>query len=331
MAMKNNLSMPTRRELPDSWYPICRSRQLKRNRPLPIQAFGREWVVFRTGEGRCTAVQRHCCHMGTDLALGEIADNSLRCPLHHWRFDGDGKCIDIPASEIIPPDAKLEKLRCIDKFGIVFAAHGSENLFHFPYFADDFPGTPSASSRTKLISMAASYETVSLNLFDVQHLTTVHKRKLHKPAELFSDSTQHLGIRYSAYNASERIGNHFARWLGLSAADIHVDCWGGNLLLICIQGRRPNFIMALMPVTEYSCQLYLVMVESESNANVMSAIARRIKLELAASLTSAFISEDIRTLSNSRSLAGVLLPDADAEAIRFWAYFNSLPTNGLSA
>jgi nitrite reductase/ring-hydroxylating ferredoxin subunit len=317
--------------LPDSWYPICSSRKLKSDRPMPIQAFGREWVLFRGSDGRCSAVQRYCCHMGTDLALGEVSGNSLRCPLHHWRFDGEGKCVEIPASKTIPPDAKLEKLQCIEKFGIVFAAHGSDSLFDLPDFADNIPGSHSVNSRTKVLSICASYETVSLNLFDVQHLTTVHQRKLHEPAELFSDSRHHLGIRYSAYNASERIGNHIARWLGLSATDIRCDCWGGNLLLLCIKGRRPNFIMALMPVTEYSCCIYLATVESVSSASVLSRIPRQIKLQLAASLTRAFISEDIRTLSNSRMLAGVLLPDADAEAIRFWKYFRSLPTSGLSA
>ncbi len=319
-----------RQELPDSWYPICSSRMLKRNRPLPIQAFDREWVVFRADHGRCTVVQRYCCHMGTDLALGEIADNSLQCPLHHWRFDGDGKCVDIPASETIPPDAKLEKLRCIEKFGIVFAARGSDSPFRFPLFADNVPGACPANSRTKFVSMAASYETVSLNLFDVQHLTTVHQRILHEPAELVSVSPHHLGIRYSAYNASETIGNHIIRWLGLSANDIRVDCWGGNLLLIGILGHRPNFIMALMPVTEHSCQLYLATVESELPAGALSRVVQKIKLELAASLTRAFISEDIRTLSNAQTTAGTLLPDADAEAIRFWKYFEGLPKKGLS-
>ena len=96
--MENNVDIPMRRELPDSWYPICSARDLKRDRPLPIQAFDREWVLFRTGAGVCAAVQRYCCHMGTDLALGNVTENSLRCPLHHWRFDGDGKCVDIPSA-----------------------------------------------------------------------------------------------------------------------------------------------------------------------------------------------------------------------------------------
>ena len=39
----------------------------------------------------------------------------------------------------------------------------------------------------------------------------------------------------------------------------------------------------------------------------------------------------IRTLSNARTSAGVLLPDADAEAIRFWKYFGDLPKSAYRA
>ncbi|MDQ3159655.1 MAG: Rieske 2Fe-2S domain-containing protein [Pseudomonadota bacterium] len=317
----------TAQDLPDSWYPVCSAYQLKTDRPLAIRALDADWVVFRAENGRCAAVQRYCCHMGTDLALASICENTLQCPLHHWRFDGAGRCIDIPVSDHIPEDAKLATLRCVERFGIIFVGHGAEDLFEFPSFGE---GGESAHSRPKLVPMMASYETVSLNLFDVQHLTTVHLRKLHKPAELFSDGDSHLGIRYSVCNVKARLGNIIVRWLRLSATNIRVDCWGGNLLLISIQGGRPNFIMALTPNGAGQCTLYLATVEPATYANPLATIARRIKLELAASLTRAFISEDIRTLSNAKAIAGVLLPVQDAEAIRFWQYFSGLPRSGFS-
>ena len=205
-----------------------------------------------------------------------------------------------------------------------------EIFFDFPDFANVNNDTNHiANSRPKLILMPAAYETVSLNLFDMQHLITVHQRKLRNPAVLFSENSNHLGIRYSAYNARGRAGNRLARWLGLSANHIRVDCWGGNLLFISIEGRRPNFIMALMPNGEGCCLLYLAMVES-SSSHAFGRIALTIKLETAAALTRSFIAEDIRTLSNARTAPGVLLPEVDAEAIRFWEYFGDLPRSGVS-
>ena len=230
--------------LPDSWYPVCLSKDVQRDRPNSVRAFGSEWVVFRAGAGRCVVVQRFCCHMGTDLALAAVVDDQLECPLHHWRFDGSGRCVAIPATSSIPAEARLEKLKCVERYGIIFVAFESDLLFEFPSFSD---AGDTFNSRPRLVQMSAPYQTVSLNLFDVQHLTTVHERKLREPVELFSVSSCHLGIRYSAYNPSARLKNKIASWMGMSATDIRVDCWGGNLLLISIAGGRPDFIMALMP------------------------------------------------------------------------------------
>ncbi len=288
--MSENLAVSICQDLPDSWYPICSSYQLKQKRPLAVRALDDDWVVFRAENGRCATVQRYCCHMGTDLALGSVNDNTLQCPLHHWRFNGDGQCVKIPVSDRIPVDAKLAKLRCVERFGIIFVGHGANELFEFPSFGND---GESASSFPKLVPISAPYEAVSLNSFDVQHLTTVHQRKLHEPAELFSNSHSHLGIRYSAYNVKDRLGNIIARWLGLSANNIRVDCWGGNLLFISIEGGRPNFIVALTPNGDGQCVLYLATVEPATFANPLGRLAHRIKLEVAASLTRAFISEDL--------------------------------------
>jgi nitrite reductase/ring-hydroxylating ferredoxin subunit len=310
------------KDLPDSWYPVCRSRDVRRGRPTCIEAFAGEWVIFRADNNRCAAVQRFCCHMGTDLSLATVVDEQLECPLHRWRFDGNGRCVRIPATDCIPAEATLEKLRCVERFGIVFVAVESDALFEFPSFSED---GDYFNSRPRVVQMLAPYETVSLNLFDVQHLSTVHERKLRVPAELFSDDSSHLGIRYSAFNPNERLGNKIASWMGMSANDLHVDCWGGNLLLISIEGGRPDFIMALMPGNAGTCTLYVATVENSSSRHIVSRVVRAMRLEIAAFLTRAFIEEDIQILSNANSFAGVLLPDIDAAAIRFWEYFDELP------
>lgn len=312
-------------DLPDSWYPVCRSEQLTTSRPFAVRAFGQDWVLFRTGQEHCSAVQRYCCHMGTDLALGQVIECELQCPAHHWRFNAGGKCVGIPASKVIPARAKLVSRPCVERFGMIFIRHGGNDVFEFPAFE----GIDSlAHSRAKLISMPSAYETVSLNLFDVQHLITVHQRELQQPAEMFSIGSSHLGIRYSVRNIRERLGNRLARWLGMSANHIRVDCWGGNLLLVTIKGNRPSVVMALMPIDSRSSQLYLATVESSRSNNTANGWAQRLKLELAVSLTRAFVSEDIRMLSNARTSMGVLLPDIDVEAARFWSYWEELARSG---
>jgi len=43
--------------------------------------------------------------MGADLALGRVANGLLRCPLHDWAYDGDGRCAEIPAMRGCAPPA----------------------------------------------------------------------------------------------------------------------------------------------------------------------------------------------------------------------------------
>ena len=307
---------------PSSWYPVCASHQVSARRPLAVCILGVAWIVFRGAEGRCVVVQRYCCHMGSDLARGSVIDSFVRCPLHHWRFAGTGACVDIPGRTDIPANARLMTLRCEEHFGIVFVKHGDDDSIDYPIFAD---AGELRYSRPRIIRMAASYVTVSLNLFDVQHLVTVHQRVLTRPPEHFSDSVHHLGVRYSVENARPRIGNHIAVLLGMSARDIRVDCWGGNLLLISIKGSRPDFIMALAPVDPGNCRVFMATLDRARGGSAVAGIAQSMALELAALLTRSFIAEDIKILSNSKTTAGVLLPDLDAGSLRFWEYFNSLP------
>jgi len=55
---------------------------------------GRSFVLWRGRmDGQAHAAAAHCAHMGTDLGFGEVRGDALRCPLHHWEWDGDGTCV----------------------------------------------------------------------------------------------------------------------------------------------------------------------------------------------------------------------------------------------
>ena len=88
---------------------------------------GEELVLFKDDQGRYGLVGRRCPHRGVDLCFGRLEDGGLRCPLHGWLFDVDGKCLEQPAE---PPDSNFHnKIRhrsypCIERNGILFAYLG---------------------------------------------------------------------------------------------------------------------------------------------------------------------------------------------------------------
>ena len=78
------------------WYPVCRSDELRRQ-PRTVQLMDRPLALFRDGSGRPAVVLDRCAHRNAPLSLGSVqADGCLQCPYHGWRYDGDGRCTEIP-------------------------------------------------------------------------------------------------------------------------------------------------------------------------------------------------------------------------------------------
>ncbi|GAB4082139.1 Rieske 2Fe-2S domain-containing protein [Modestobacter muralis] len=96
---------------PDTgWYPVARSAQVGTT-PLPVGAGGRAWVVLRVRPGaEVTALPARCPHRLVPLAHATVVDGRVRCPFHGWRYDAEGRCVDIPSlgpAGTPPPRADL--------------------------------------------------------------------------------------------------------------------------------------------------------------------------------------------------------------------------------
>src|SRR5262245_37241326 len=74
---------------PRSWYLFSAVDEL-RNKPLTKTIMGRELVGFRTASGKIAVLDARCCHQGVDLGLGQVVDEAIQCPFHHWQYGTDG-------------------------------------------------------------------------------------------------------------------------------------------------------------------------------------------------------------------------------------------------
>jgi phenylpropionate dioxygenase-like ring-hydroxylating dioxygenase large terminal subunit len=79
-----------------NWYVGARSDEL-RNRPLGRLICGRHTAFFRDAEGRPRALDALCPHRGADLSRGAVVGDALQCPFHGFRYDGAGRCIEVPS------------------------------------------------------------------------------------------------------------------------------------------------------------------------------------------------------------------------------------------
>lgn len=88
---------------PDSWYAIAWSSEVAAEKAVPVQAFGRELVAFRTTTGAVHVLDAYCPHLGAHLGHGgTVIGEELRCPFHGWRFAGDGRCTAAPSASRLP-------------------------------------------------------------------------------------------------------------------------------------------------------------------------------------------------------------------------------------
>ena len=86
------------------WMPALLSEELpeRDGPPKKIKILGEELLAFRASDGKVGIVEPHCPHRGANLYYGRNGECGLRCAFHGWKFDVEGKCLDLPSS---PPES----------------------------------------------------------------------------------------------------------------------------------------------------------------------------------------------------------------------------------
>ena len=79
------------------WYPVARAAEVGTT-PVQVGAAGQAYVVVRLRPGgEVAAFPARCPHRLVPLAAGSVVDGRLQCGYHGWRFDAEGRCVDIPS------------------------------------------------------------------------------------------------------------------------------------------------------------------------------------------------------------------------------------------
>jgi len=93
----------------DTWHRVAAADELVGDGPIQVLVAGERWVVGRL-DGDLAAARDLCPHRLAPLSAGCVVDNTFQCPYHGYRFDGTGRCVEIPAlgaDSPIPPKARI--------------------------------------------------------------------------------------------------------------------------------------------------------------------------------------------------------------------------------
>ena len=168
MQIFNNWNIITK-----GWYIACPSKALSKGKAKSVEACGQKFVIFRGEDGKVRALDAYCPHLGTDLGIGQVDGNWIRCAFHYWAFDETGTCQNIPCQSEIPAQAKLQAYATEEKYGFIWIypdAKAPEGVVEF----DELKGKEIVSQADTAFERSCHHHICMMNGIDAQHLKTIH-------------------------------------------------------------------------------------------------------------------------------------------------------------
>lgn len=163
--------------LKNFWY-ACEFSSAVTNQPKQIVMLNQRFVLYRHSQGQIVALKDQCCHRGAALSMGWLEDDCIRCPYHGWKFQADGKCLEIPANDVttpIPKRAKVSSYPVQERYGFIWLFYGDlpdeerPPIPPFPEYQD-----PKMHAIYVQYEMQTHYTRVIENALDPAHLYAVH-------------------------------------------------------------------------------------------------------------------------------------------------------------
>jgi len=95
--------------------------------PIRVRLLGEDLIAFRDTDGRLGLLDRYCPHRRVDLFFGRNEECGLRCVYHGWKFDVDGKVMDMPAEPANSPmreEVRIKSYPILEWGGVIWAYMG---------------------------------------------------------------------------------------------------------------------------------------------------------------------------------------------------------------
>jgi nitrite reductase/ring-hydroxylating ferredoxin subunit len=161
------------------WIPALFSRQLPEPDcpPVRVTLLNEKLVAFRDSKGRVGLLDERCPHRTASLFFGRNEECGLRCVYHGWKFDVDGKCVDLPSE---PPGSNfMNKISitaypCIERGGLVWTYMGPPEAK--PEFPDlEWTMIPDSHRYVTRHIQECNWLQALEGGFDTSHLSFLHR------------------------------------------------------------------------------------------------------------------------------------------------------------
>ena len=158
----------------DDWHPIAASVATVPGVVRASRLLGQDLALWRSDDGVAHAWADRCPHRGMRFSKGRVAEDTLVCAYHGWRFAPSGACSGIPAHPTLIPPGNLSATtyRTVERYGMIWACLGrpTGDVLPFPEYHDP-------NLRTVLCGpypVETSGPRIVENFLDMAHFPFVH-------------------------------------------------------------------------------------------------------------------------------------------------------------
>ena len=93
--------------LKNCWYVAALDHELIDGKLLSRRVLGEHVLLYQGESGKVVAMNDRCPHRGALLSRGRLEGDAVRCMYHGIKYDGAGKCVQIPGQDMIPPKLRV--------------------------------------------------------------------------------------------------------------------------------------------------------------------------------------------------------------------------------
>ncbi len=173
---------------PDFWYPLARTKDVKKGKTLGVSFAGDPIVIVRTKSGQVYALEDRCAHRQVPLHFGVVHGEHLQCGYHCWTYDQTGNCIGVPyLKKDDPRPAGVRSYPCREAYGLIFVFPGSVHKLTEVKFPDvSLEQDPHYKTRYLDRKVKCHYSFMHENLMDMNH-QFLHRRLMGGIRTVFLD------------------------------------------------------------------------------------------------------------------------------------------------
>jgi phenylpropionate dioxygenase-like ring-hydroxylating dioxygenase large terminal subunit len=172
------------------WQPAALSRELpeKDGAPVRVRLLGEDLIAFRDSTGKVGLIEAYCPHRRAPLFFGRNEECGLRCVYHGWKFDANGKCVDLPSEPADSPmksGIRITAYPTIERGGVIWAYLGPRDA-QPPAPDYEWTRAPETHRAVSKSHQACNYLQALEGGLDTAHVSFLHNNRRGDHGNLFA-------------------------------------------------------------------------------------------------------------------------------------------------